>query len=254
MFEHCSLDSVQDVFLLDYSQKYEFFKRYHSWNSLMLYAQWYYTDVPFVSWDRETRKPVYHENHGPGIVIDFKYSYAKCSDAIRDQTPYTWIDPIQLIYSYKRCNWCRNCLHLKRSKIIRRNVFKFKELLLDKVFLWTFGTSELDFVKLKIYWRKFCDRMAKKKDVKWLPLLRVFELGKIGKRAHVHMIYNGYLSHEIALDCWRDITGEKSNVRFDPSRSKDLYRAIRYIVKYISKDGGSLRPMGEMIKRKEKQE
>ena len=51
MFEHCSLDSVQDVFLLDYSQKYEFFKRYHSWNSLMLYAQWYYTDVPFVCWD-----------------------------------------------------------------------------------------------------------------------------------------------------------------------------------------------------------
>lgn len=147
---------------------------------------------------------------------------------------------------YLRCGSCPGCYYQERLRVMARFIARAEYYGVSQFFMWTFGTDlELNDVnekKLKDWWHKLCTRLstyAKRSNGAWsyVPLFRVIEIGSEGKKLHYHVVYGGYMPHDIALNAWRDITGLQANVNFTKNKEgRTMYSAASYVSKYVTKN------------------
>lgn len=167
-----------------------------------------------------------------------------------------------LISKSGRCNECYWCIEYNRRRIHAKIMSKMNILKPKRVYLWTFGTSliwspdsnvhEYNLKTIKRYWRLFTQRMAtyaKRKNFKYDPILKVIENGSMGYRYHIHALFTSYFQHERALNMWRSITGENSNVNYSGFRTKNYHKSVAYLVKYAVKSvPAEYNYMGSLLK------
>ncbi len=153
-------------------------------------------------------------------------------------------------YIQQRCpviRMCDNCSIQRRMVILARlhSVYRENRKFIKGIVLWTIGTKLKNTVDgrktLSEFWKYFRSRMNKKAE--WEPLFRVVEAGSKGKRLHIHFLNNGFLSHKIVLQAWREVTRENSNVNFSDHSLPPEY-ALRYAAKYLSKDASKYSFLG----------
>lgn len=159
--------------------------------------------------------------------------------------------------SKESCDFCKT----SRARQFLAKFFERVELSgvsLDETIMWTLGTSieyyrDYDWdsgrwvdniSEITCLWQKFNSRMkmeARRNGVSWDPLVYVVEAGSEGNRLHVHLLVRSKINHQVVLQHWRDLTGEKSNVNFVKGQ-------VGYLAKYAGK--GLLRYsfLGELYK------
>lgn len=149
---------------------------------------------------------------------------------------------------------CFGCQERRKKVIIAKAMERYDlvESPRDRLYLWTFGTSLQDTKEnrdeIRRYWKLFVRRLAHV-DKSFDPLMNSMEAGTKGDRLHYHVVARGYLEHAKAVEIWRDITGEKSNVNFS-GRGFSPRKAVRtfsYLAKYASK-GYAYYWMGSLFK------
>jgi hypothetical protein len=62
--------------------------------------------------------------------------------------------------------------------------------------------------------------------------------------AHLHVLVDGFLDHDVVRAAWRECTGDSDNVRFDAVRSKGVGS---YIAKYVGKEVRQRRVNGVLV-------
>lgn len=144
----------------------------------------------------------------------------------------------------RRCPRWRGC-PLCEARWIRALYGKFfgrveqSGVALDRAIMWTLGTSLKDSPEnrriLARYWTRFRKHMNKYQQ--WDPVFRVVEAGSKGKRLHIHLVLVSQTTHAIVLKQWRKITGERSNVNFTAPVHSGHLGLLRYLLKYLTKQG-----------------
>lgn len=215
-------------------------------------------------------------------IVDFKES----SFGLCDASPGTYFAVCfdeHESEKFQRCKKCESCLAIKRwvfyKKVFARFLANCSSVF--NVVLWTFGTSlvkkpyfyekrvrvhhktgknviwtkridDHNMYMFKSMWHTFTDRMRarKAKGLIWNPLMYSIEVGK-SNRIHAHLIVSGRLDFQIAIDAWRKVTQEKSNVNYS-AKSYDPKFAFKYLAKYLYKPEGGTKDwyyMGDMTKK-----
>lgn len=160
--------------------------------------------------------------------------------------------PGEVIYCHERhpvgaCPWCDFIRVENISKEFERRLDVCNQRI-QSLNMWSLGTSLKDTAYnrqvLLGWWRVFSRRLDR--DTEWLPLFRVVEVGRRGY-LHIHCICGAFVAHEKVLRIWRSITGEASNVNVSGSgRNREPRTLIRYLVKYLSKQGSAYRWLGPL--------
>lgn len=145
------------------------------------------------------------------------------------------------------CPWCDFIRVERIVEDFMRRLDLTKERI-ESLNMWSLGTSLKDTKYnrkvLHAWWREFHGKVKRIKE--WVPLFRVLEVGRRGF-LHFHVVVSEYVDHKKILDTWRSITGEASNVHVSGSPpGRDFTPLIRYLVKYLTKEGSAYRWMGPL--------
>lgn len=188
----------------------------------------------------------------PGGKVQVYFVRYKCKKATG--YTFTYIRHGHIVKVSTRCRECFWCYKHFSALATAKIMSKVNEMGIKQVYLWTFGTNFQEVSKLNDAWRKFTRRMstyAKRESWDYTPILRSYEIGSKGKRAHVHAVFTGYFPHAYAREQWSKVTGiSKPNVNFVADKNPKYFlplNAVHYCVKYAVK-GGSYRQMGKLLR------
>lgn len=143
------------------------------------------------------------------------------------------------------CPWCDEMRVRNISDEFLRRLEVCDERI-EELVMWSLGTSlKCSKYNRKIllkFWRIFSRRINRSED--WNPVFRVVETGRRGF-LHIHVAVSGFASHAHICKVWRSVTGEASNVNFSRAdKDRGIPTLIRYLVKYLTKEGSTYRWMG----------
>lgn len=113
--------------------------------------------------------------------------------------------------------------------------------------LWTFGTNlddtEVNRRIIVEWWKIFREEVRNYTGVRKKRLkvqIWALEAGTLAKKLHIHCLVFGYSYQPVMRKIWASVTGiDNPNVNYaqQRKRTQDPEQAVKYIVKYVAKEG-----------------